>query len=279
MFDKLFQPERFQTSDGTLSYIAGPASGRPFLLLHGVASRWQPFQPLLPQLAEKHLVFALDLRGHGQSSHTPGAYRLEDYTHDIYQFITRQIQAPTVIYGHSLGALVAINLAAQHPQCVRTLILGDPPLYHHDTLTQDTFWQSAFVELLEFKNAHPDPIEMDAWLAQNYPGMPAERRAERVHSLETLDPDVIRAVISNAIMDGISLSTLVPRITCPVLLLQGNPKLGSALREQDVVFATQKFSNISVLNMDTVGHGILPVSLLPQMMAFIDPIEDWIKPV
>ena len=273
MANELFQTGRFCSSEAALSYITGPPNGIPLVLIHGIASRWQPYQPLLPGLAEKYHVFALDLRGHGQSSHTLGAYHLEDYTRDIYQFIAHQIQGPTVIYGHSLGALVGINLAAQQPQWVRALILGDPPLYHHDTLTQDTFWQSAFIELLEFKNAHPDPIEMEAWLAQNYPGMSPERRAERVHSLETLDPDVIRAVISNTLMKDISLSTLIPRITCSVLLLRGNPKLGSALREQDVDFATRHFPKISVLEMEAVGHGILPASLLPQVMEFINAVE------
>ncbi len=273
MVNELFQTGCFNSKEATISYVVGPSNDLPLVLIHGIASRWQPFEPLLPQLAEKYHVFALDLRGHGRSSHTPGAYRLEDYTRDVYQFVAHQIQTPAVIYGHSLGALVGISLAAQQPQWVRALILGDPPLFHHDTLTQDTFWQSAFIELLEFKNAHPDPIEMDAWLAQNYPSMSPERRAERVHSLGTLDPDVLCAVISNTQMEGISLSTLVPRITCPVLLLRGNPKLGSALREQDVDFAIRHFPKISVLEMETVGHGILPASLLPQMMVFINAVE------
>jgi pimeloyl-ACP methyl ester carboxylesterase len=273
MPDKSFQTGYFHASEADLSYIAGPPNETPLLLIHGITSRWQPFQPLMPALAEKYHVFALDLRGHGQSSHTPGAYRLDDYTRDVYQFVTEHIQVPVVIYGHSLGALVGINLAAQQSQSVRALILGDPPLYYHDTSIQDTFWRSAFTELLEFINAHPDPTEMDAWLAQNMPGMSPERRAERVRSLETLDPDVVRAVISNQQMEGISLSTLVSRVTCPVLLLRGNPDLGSALREQDVEFALKYFSDIRVLEMVTVGHGIIPAPLLPQMMEFIATLE------
>ena len=273
MVDELFQTGCFHSSEAVLSYIVGPPNGLPLILIHGIASRWQPFQSLLPGLAEKYHVFALDLRGHGRSSHTPGAYRLEDYTRDIHQFIAHQFQAPVVIYGHSLGALVGINLAAQQPQRVRALILGDPPLYHHDTPIQSTFWHSAFIELLEFINAHPDPAEMDAWLAQNMPGMSPDRRAERVHSLETLDPDVVRAVISNTQMEGISLSTLVPCVACPVLLLRGNLSLGSALREQDVDFAIRHFPKIHVLKMETIGHGIIPPPLLSQVIEFINTLD------
>lgn len=274
MIDERFQTGRFNASEAALFYIAGPRNGLPLLMIHGTGSRWQPFQSILPILAEHYQVYALDLRGHGQSSHTPGAYRLDDYTGDIHQFIIHQIKAPAVIYGHSLGGLVAINLAAQEPQDLRGLVLGDPPLYYHDTHIRDTFWHSAFNELLDFMIAHPDPVEMDAWLAQNYPGMSAERRVERVGSLESLDPDVVRAVISDTLMEGISLSALVPRIDCPVLLLRGNPGLGSALREQDVDFSMRNFRKLSILEMETAGHTIIPASLLPKMMEFIDAIKD-----
>ncbi len=269
-----FQSGYFQSKEAALSYVVGPPNKVPLVLIHGTGSRWQPFQPILPALAEKYQVYALDLRGHGGSSHTPGAYHLEDYCRDVSEFIVHQVGAPVVIYGHSLGALVGIYLAVHRPQEVRALVLGDPPLFYHDTRFQDTFWHAAFIELLEFQRAHPDPIEMEAWLAQNMPGMSPDRRAERVHSLEGLDPDVIRALISNAIMEGVSLEALIPRIACPVLLLRGNPSLGSAVREQDVAYARKHFQNISVLEMETIGHSILPAALLPQVMQFIDALGD-----
>jgi pimeloyl-ACP methyl ester carboxylesterase len=265
-----FSERHFNSTEAVITYVQGPPNGAPVVLLHGVGSRWQPFQPILPVLAEKYQVYALDLRGHGRSSHTPGAYNLDDFTRDVYQFLNQRVQAPAVIYGHSLGALVAINLAAQEPHLVRALILGDPPFYYHDTPTQDTIWQAAFTELLEFMTEYPDPADMEAWLAQNMPNMSPERRRERVRSLEGLDPDVVRAMISDELMAGISLSTLLPQVACPVLLLRGNPNLGSALRAQDVEFAVANFSELHVLEMETVGHGIVPANLLPQVMAFID---------
>jgi pimeloyl-ACP methyl ester carboxylesterase len=265
-----FRERYFNSTEAAIFYMQSPPNGAPVVLLHGVSSRWQPFRSILPVLAEKYQVYALDLRGHGRSSHTPAAYNLGDFTRDVYQFLIRQVQTPAVIYGHSLGGLVAINLAAQEPQMVRALILGDPPLYYHDTLTQDTFWHAAFIELLEFMTEHPDPEDQDTWLTQNMPNMSPERRRERVRSLEGLDPDVVRAVISDELMKGISLPASLAKVSCPVLLLRGNPTLGSALREQDVDFAVANIPELRVLEMETVGHGIVPANLLPQVMAFID---------
>ncbi len=265
-----FIEKQFHSTEAVLSYVEGPHNGAPVVLIHGVGSRWQPFQPILPALAEKHKVYALDLRGHGHSSHTPGAYHLDDFTLDVHQFIAEMVQVPVVIYGHSLGALVALNLSAQQPQSICALILGDPPLYYHDTPIQDTFWHQAFIDLLDFMTAHPDPAEMEAWLAQNMPNMTPERRQERVRSLEGLDPDVVRAIISNEQLRGINFTDLAARVLCPVLLLRGDPKFGSALREQDVEFAITHFPNIRVLEMEMIGHGIIPGALLPRMTEFID---------
>lgn len=273
MVDAPFETGCFQSSQATISYIVGPPNKLPLILIHGTGSRWQPFRPILPALADKYHVYALDLRGHGQSSHTPGAYRLVDYTSDIHEFISFQVREPVVVYGHSLGALIGINLAAHQPQQIRALILGDPPLYYHDTSTRDTIWYAAFMELLEFMSAHPDPIEMDAWLGKNMPGMSPERREERVRSLETLDPDVVRVVTSNMLMEGVSFSTLPSQVSCPVLLLRGNPNLGSALREQDVEFAIRHFEKIRVLEMESIGHGIIPTPLLVQVMEFISALK------
>ena len=265
--------KQFDSGEGLLSYVQGPSNGPPILLLHGAASRWQPFQSILPALAEKHQVFALDLRGHGRSSHTPEAYHIDDFSGDIQQFILQKVRAPVAIYGHSLGGLIAINLAARHPESVCAVILGDPPLYYHDTLIRDTFWLEAFQELLDFINDHPTSVEREAWLVQNMPSMTPERRAERVRSLEGLDPQVLQAIIDDEQMKGVSLPALASRVTCPVLLLRGNPELGSALREQDVEFALRDFSDIQVLEMESIGHGIVPIPLLPQVLAFLESIK------
>lgn len=254
----------------TLFYLEGPSNGSPLLLIHGVTSRWQPFQPIMPTLALQYQVFAVDLRGHGRSSHTAGAYCLDDYTGDLYQFIEHRVRQPAVIYGHSLGSLIAVNVAAQHPECVSSLILGDPPLYYHNTVTRDTLWYEAFTELLNFMIEYPGPAKMHARLDQIAPNMPAEKREERVRSLENLDADVVRAIIADELMKDIPFAARVRRVACPVLLLRGDEKLGSALREQDVDFARADFQHIRVLDMEGVGHGIIPVILLPQLVSFIE---------
>jgi pimeloyl-ACP methyl ester carboxylesterase len=166
--------------------------------------------------------------------------------------------------------LIAINLAARHPKSISTVILGDPPLYYHNTRTRDTFWHQAFIELLEFMVSYPTYAEMNTRLAHIAPNMSLERREERIRSLEGLDMDVVRTIISDELMKDLSLPGLARQVVCPVLLLRGNEKLDSALREQDVDFAVTHFHNIRILLMESIGHRSIPFTLLPQMVDFIE---------
>lgn len=72
-----------------------------------------------------HLV-SLDFRGHGQSSSTPNAYRVVDYVADAVHVLD-QLSGKLIVYGHSLGAMVALAASARLPEKVHAAILEDPP--------------------------------------------------------------------------------------------------------------------------------------------------------
>lgn len=72
-----------------LNYVEGPKNGMPILLLHGNMSRWQVFSLIIPDLESNRHVFALDLRGHGKSSHLSGTYTLQNHLSDVISFIKK----------------------------------------------------------------------------------------------------------------------------------------------------------------------------------------------
>jgi pimeloyl-ACP methyl ester carboxylesterase len=101
----------------------------PVLLLHGLGvggAVWQAFaRRLLPHLA----AVAPDLRGHGQSDAPPAGYAAVDYAADLLELIADlQLPTPLPVIGHSLGALVALELGELAPGIVSWLALLDPPL-------------------------------------------------------------------------------------------------------------------------------------------------------
>jgi len=120
-----FSEAAFATNEVALNYAEGPPNGSAFVVLHGGSGRWQYSQRLLDILAESWHMFAPDFRGHGLSGHVPGAYLLRDYVRDTATFLAGVVREPAVVYGHSLGGEVGVMLAAQHPELVCALIIGD----------------------------------------------------------------------------------------------------------------------------------------------------------
>lgn len=89
----------------------GPASGAPIVLIHGIGSRWQVFEPILDRLAADHEVFAIDLPGFGESPFEPGTTPTVDgYAARVAELITELgLERPHVV-GNSMGGGIALEL-------------------------------------------------------------------------------------------------------------------------------------------------------------------------
>lgn len=111
--------------DGTLAARAwGEPSNAPMLALHGWLDNAGSFDRLAPLLAETHYVVALDLRGHGRSSHRPsGWYHYVDYFDDLRAALDHLGRERVTWLGHSLGGTLASLFAALYPDRVETLLL------------------------------------------------------------------------------------------------------------------------------------------------------------
>src|SRR5258708_4316069 len=105
------------------------------LLLHGITSSAQSWVRVGPELAEWYRVYALDMRGHGDSIKPPrGAYSLRHTADDAVAFIeTLGLQRPVLI-GHSWGGATAIVLASgawsQKPGPTLSHLILEDPAYH-----------------------------------------------------------------------------------------------------------------------------------------------------
>src|SRR5438045_742737 len=103
----MWSEQQFPGPDTSLNTATGPASGPPLVFLHGVTRRWQDFLTLVPALTGRWQVHGLDFRGHGGSGRVPNKYRIIDYVQDAVSVLRTRVAEPAVLYGHSLGALVA----------------------------------------------------------------------------------------------------------------------------------------------------------------------------
>ena len=265
--------------------------GRQLLLLHGLASNANFWNLAAPYLQEEFRVVALDQRGHGASAKPESGYNSPTFANDIATFIGVLELARPIIVGHSWGANVGMQVAADYPDLVSGLVCIDggffdpssspgatwaevekalePPDFAALRLTWDdlvrtarswgpgTYWGSRLEEFLQGNFE----IQQDGTV------LPQLRR-ER-HML------VVRAIWDQRV------SSIFSRVTCPVLLLPTRQKGlsysstdGKHNREVQIERAVSLLPQARVVWMEDSIHDV-PVQRPAEIAAIIrDAILD-----
>jgi pimeloyl-ACP methyl ester carboxylesterase len=267
----------------TLHYVEGPPSGPPLLFLHGGSARWQSFQPILPAFVADWHVYALDLRGHGQSGRVSQGYRLQDYADDLVRFLETCVRQPAVLVAHSLSGPISVLATIDSPAAVRALVLGEAPLDRHSWRVRQQAgtdmlmaWRdlaggqttiAAIIDRLKdtrvevagqtrtMRAVYGEDAPIFEWLATN---------------LYHNDPAMLTALIEDfeAVVAGYDLNTLLPQIGCPVLLLQADPSLGDAMMiDTDVERAMTLLAKPTHVRLTGVGHPLHHLHPAPVLAA------------
>ncbi|GAA3115533.1 alpha/beta hydrolase [Nonomuraea salmonea] len=112
---------RVAVNGTTLHYVAAGTSGSPILLVHGFPETWWTFHKLLPLLAADHRVFAVDLRGFGDSDNGPGEYDSATAAEDLHLLIEHLGVGPVHLTGQDISGATVFRLATTHPDDVLSL--------------------------------------------------------------------------------------------------------------------------------------------------------------
>ncbi len=254
--------------EAALHYARGPSSGPPLLFLHGVLRCWQDFLPLIPPLAARWHVHALDFRGHGKSTPRPGRYRVVDYVEDATAFLRQCCDEPAVIYGHSLGAMVALAVAGGPlAECVKALVLEDPPFETVGRNISETVFLSQFRGMQALAGSTRSVVEIARDLAEIQLVAPGTGRVTRfgdvrddvslrfsARCLRQVDPKVLEPLIAGEWLQGYDLDAILSGVRCPVLLLQGDMAAGGMMTDEDAGKLETRLSDCARVKLDGVGH-------------------------
>ncbi|MEV0319704.1 alpha/beta fold hydrolase [Streptomyces sp. NPDC050658] len=113
--------------DVRLAYRSwGDPYGAPVVLLHGLGGSAAAWDEVGRILGEEWRVYALDLRGHGESD-WPEEYAFELMRDDVLGFLDELGLDRVGIVGHSMGGVVGYLLAQEHPDRVERLVLEEAP--------------------------------------------------------------------------------------------------------------------------------------------------------
>lgn len=114
--------------NGTELYYVRGGSGPSLLLLHGFPENWSTFRHLMPQLAKKYTVVAVDARGIGMSTPTAEGYDSETQADDVAQLTEALGLDEVYVVGHDVGGTTGYAFARKYPDRVRGALLLEAPL-------------------------------------------------------------------------------------------------------------------------------------------------------
>jgi pimeloyl-ACP methyl ester carboxylesterase len=140
----------------------GSADAPPLILVHGLRDHSHSFDDLARGLLDRFHVFALDLRGHGDSETTP-YYSFGHFVLDLHNLVRAlRLQKP-VILGHSLGGEVVAHYCGSFPEVAARVIiiegLGPPPL----DMNEEVRWTiDGFARIDRALAGHPGLKDLDA---------------------------------------------------------------------------------------------------------------------
>ncbi len=103
-------------------YYEDVGEGPPLVLLHGLGSSGRDWEFQVPHFRDRFRVVTLDLRGHGRSAKPPGPYSIPLLTADVARFLDALELAQVHLAGVSMGGMVGLQLAADRPGAVRSLV-------------------------------------------------------------------------------------------------------------------------------------------------------------
>ncbi|MBW4614836.1 MAG: alpha/beta hydrolase [Desmonostoc vinosum HA7617-LM4] len=206
------------TEDGQILYRIG-GEGEPILLLHMTPRSSDEFRELMPILATKKLVIAMDLMGLGDSDRPPRVYSVADYAKSAIALLDELGIKKTSIFGSVTGGYIAGEMAATYPQRVEKLILCN--VYGFDKKETDNILKRYSQG---FQVKEDGSHLMERWLARvSYVGTGELNHRCVLDDLKTFNSPVYPGLaVANYCLSAPERFRL---IKCPTLILSGEKGL------------------------------------------------------
>lgn len=148
--------------DGADLWYREAGEGHPVLLIHGISIDADHWTPIFKDLAQDHRVIAYDRRGTTRSRDAGALADWHRHGEDAAGILRTLNAAPAVVAGWSGGATVAVDLAVEHPDLVRALILIEPGLFPRKNITAGLIRDQLRLRLLTRIGRHRQAFEGSA---------------------------------------------------------------------------------------------------------------------
>jgi pimeloyl-ACP methyl ester carboxylesterase len=204
--------------------------GEPVVLLHGLGSSSEDWEPQLASLASRYRVIAVDMRGSGRSRdlvRPSGPFSVSVFAADVAAVLDHLDAAPAHVVGLSMGGMVAFQLALDHPRVVRTLtIINSGP-----ALVPRTWQEHVVIGMRLAIAATWGPKAMAKMLAPKL--FPRDERARETFIERMARNDRHAYAATQRAIVGFDVSKRIGAITVPALIVASDEDYTSVERKQE----------------------------------------------
>ena len=286
-FTGTFTSRYVKAGDVRLHVVTG-GDGPPLLLIHGWPESWYGWRMVMPELAKDFSVVAVDQRGMGISDKPQSGYDAGTQANDMIAVMDALGHKRFALIGFDTGLVISYALAADHPDRIERLVVGEaplvgitpsPPLFL-PAQVNDRLFHLAFNQLAELNEQLVRGRE-DIWFGYELTASTAKKpKSEAVAYYTTLfasSPDALRGsfgfyrAINTTIAQNQERKNR--RLTMPVLAVGGERS------SMESVGASMKLvaDNVQTVVIAGSGHFVAeeaPEELLSALTQFLTPYRE-----
>ena len=226
-------------------------NGPPLYMVHGIGSRRETWDGLLPELEDHFTCVRYDLRGHGASPIPPVPYTLDDLVDDLEALRQRLGHHRIHVIGHSLGGQIGPAYALAHPGHTASVVLLS-------TAAGRTEDDSAKIEgvVAKMRAEGVEPVLgtlLDRWYSDEFIAARPDAIEHRIQQVLGTPEDVFLSVFD--VYAGAEMGPWLHEVTCPCLVMTGefdggcNPRLNR--------FIADELPDAELVILDNLKHSIL----------------------
>ena len=275
---------RVHVNGTDLHYVSAGTAGAPVLLVHGFPETWWVFHELIPLLGEHHRVFAVDLRGFGDSATAGEDHDSATAAADLRGLIARLDLGPVHLTGQDISGPATFRLTATHPELVRsyTAIETGLPGFGLEALadiTRGGAWHIGVLVAAGIPEMLLAGREREFLAGYAIPSLSASPDAFTPADVDELvrtyaRPDAFRgaaALYRSMLREGSEMVALTsPQISTPTLAVGGRSGGFTASTMRQVA------ADVTAASLDGIGHYVAmeaPARLAHALLAFYGDVE------
>lgn len=228
---------KYLSVNQTLIYYEEYGSGTPLLLLHGGFSSISNFQNTIGELSTTFHVIAVDLPGHGRSE-LPDSLSFQSLADDCSKLIDLLKLDSVYVSGFSLGAIVALDLAADRPDKVKKSVINAAAIDMNGYLSENAYFLT---------NVNPEMCKAPQmkWWLDDY-----KAKSPNATKWENYVNEFRKMFSSKPFITSIKLG----QIKNPVLIMQGDQDIVSI---DHGLMMYRKIKNAQFCVLPATGHFVL----------------------